>query len=1033
MRKSIAFKALLRAPMKMILTFLLIAAASFALFFRVTDYAVTTRESARAQSFYYGVAALDVSVPEILVYDQELYIYPEDKPWPSDEQIEEFSSLPGVTLADTRYTTDGLVEDYKRVLDQECSWLTNDFIVEGTYNGYEEYDADTYWPHLYLLLDDVKVHAGDLDLSLGKNRENNDVKTMKIEVQFENGKAFNVLDEVKQRREYYDTLEKGSRYLICGFYSERTGTAFCLGGGEDGENTYDVIRKIDGLGEDYLETEDFAWYKGMIAAINQGIMSYDIEYVSDMRAIPYVNERKIVISQGRPLTAKDTEGCVVSETFIETYGLSLGDTIHIKLGDRVKRHGSALGTRARDAETMSEFKTPVELEIVGVYKLNNPVQERMNEWQWRYGPGTIFVNKSLLPVPVPDDHEIAMGDYSVFVEDPDDIDEFRDAAEKMASEMGLALRFSDGGWSGMKDSIETGTLTSLLTTILYVLGATLALFLAVYLYVGRNGQAYAIMRTLGVPGRKAGGSIVLPLMALSVFAISAGGIAGLFYASYTVAETLAGMSDSTAPKGYSYILDASLPAGVVILCLLFELVFIFLLTWIFLWKMKRLSPLELLHKGADHIAGIRTPGIFANKSAQAEKISDIADTAPVPAGIDMEKLSSQDFSPVHGRYHAFRHGMAYILRHMQRGLGKTAVSLVLTIVLTAGIGTFALARLTYRDAVREAEVKGRAVEYTSDSVSKLEDSKLLRDVYYYNCFDVRVNGKGTRSGITFTNNLDRYLTKDYTVTYAEGYDASVFKGMGGVCLVEKKFAKELGVQAGDEITLMSDMLYQFMPQVYTADKLEAAIARAGKPYKVVGILETEDEKGTGIFTSINDAAQTLYGQVFPVSYCEFTLTNNKDTKEASELLEDLRKEGMRYSNTANFHIDSEVLKNTKRIRDLLESLFPIAVAAAVLIGLFGPWLIVMQSAQEAAFLRILGVTKRRARCILVFEQMILCIVGIALVAGILAVFSPGFLMRSIKTISFCWMLYFLGSFCGAFVAAVEVTRHRVLELLQVRE
>ncbi len=1033
MRRSIAFKSLLRDPVKMMLTFLLIAAASFALFFRVTDYAVTTRESARAQSFYYGVAALDCSVPEILAYDMEMYISPEDKPWPTDEQLEEFSSLPGVTLADTRYTTDGLVEDYKRVLDQECTFLTNDFIVEGTYTGYEEYDADTRWPRLYLLLDDVKIHAGDLDLSLGKNRENNDVKTMKIEVQFEDGKAFNIADEVRQKREYYDTLEKGSRYLICGFYYERSGTAFTLGGGDDGEHTYDIIRKLDGLGPDYLETEEFSWYKGTIAAINQGIMSYDVEYVSDMRAIPYVNERKLVISQGRPLTVKDTEGCVVSETFIETYGLSLGDTIHIKLGDRVKRHGSAMGTRPRDAETMSDFKTSAELEIVGVYRFNNPVEERMNEWPWRYGPGTIFVNKSLLPVAVPDNYEISMADYSVFVEDPDDIEEFRDAAEKKASEMGLALRFSDGGWSNMKDSIETGTLTSLLTTILYVLGAALALFLAVYLYIGRNGQVYAIMRTLGVPGKKAGRSIVLPLMTLSVFAISAGGIAGLFYASYTVAETLAGMSDSAAPEGYSYILDASLPAGVVVLCLLFELVFIFLLAWSFLWKMKRLSPLELLHKGADHVVGIRTPGIFAGKSAHAEKISDIADTAPVPAGIDMEKLCSQAFLPTHRSYHALHHGMAYILRHMLRGPGKTAVSLILTIVLSAGIGTFTMARLTYRDAVREAEVKGRAVEFTSDSVSKLEDSKLLQDIYYYNCLDVRVNGIGTRSGITFTNNLERYLTEDYHITYAEGYDASVFKGTGGVCLVEKKLAEKLGVQAGDEITLMSDMLYQFMPQVYTADKLEMAIERAGKPYKVVGILETADEKGTGIFTSINDAAQTLYGQVFPVGYCEFTLADNKNVKEVTGLLEDLRKAGMRYSNNANFHIDSEVLKNATRIRELLESLFPIAVAAAVLIGLFGPWLLIMQLAEEAAFLRILGVTKRRTRCILVFEQIILCIVGIALVAGILAIFSPGLFMRSIKTISLCWMLYFLGNFCGAFAAAIEVTRHRVLELLQVRE
>ena len=104
MRKSISLKTLLRAPVKTLLTFLLIAAATFALFSRVTDYAVTTRETAKAESFYHGVAGLDNSTPPMEYYQ------PEPKPWPTEAQLEEFSSLPGITFTDTRYTTDGLVD-----------------------------------------------------------------------------------------------------------------------------------------------------------------------------------------------------------------------------------------------------------------------------------------------------------------------------------------------------------------------------------------------------------------------------------------------------------------------------------------------------------------------------------------------------------------------------------------------------------------------------------------------------------------------------------------------------------------------------------------------------------------------------------------------------------------------------------------------------------------------------------------------------------------------------------------------------------
>ena len=275
--------------------------------------------------------------------------------------------------------------------------------------------------------------------------------------------------------------------------------------------------------------------------------------------------------------------------------------------------------------------------------------------------------------------------------------------------------------------------------------------------------------------------------------------------------------------------------------------------------------------------------------------------------------------------------------------------------------------------------------------------------------------------------------QDYKVTYAEGYGwQDLVEGTEALCLVERSVAEELGVSLGGQITMMSDDLYTFMPKIYEADRLEAAIQRAGKPYKVAGILETGEEKGKGIFSPVNDWAQKLYGQPFVVGYCEFSLADNGKVTELSLQLEELKADGMKYARGASCHVDSEVLKSTMRTRSLLDSLFPIAVAAAVLIGLFGPGLVIVQLAQEAAFLRILGVTKKRARCILILEQVILCIVGIILVAVILALCGRGLFLRGIGTLGFCWLLYFLGCVLGASAAAVQVTRHRLLELLQVK-
>ena len=155
--------------------------------------------------------------------------------------------------------------------------------------------------------------------------------------------------------------------------------------------------------------------------------------------------------------------------------------------------------------------------------------------------------------------------------------------------------------------------------------------------------------------------------------------------------------------------------------------------------------------------------------------------------------------------------------------------------------------------------------------------------------------------------------------------------------------------------------------------------------------------------------------------------------ELDSLLEQQKMLGKMYAPTASFYIDTTGLKNIQRICGLLEALFPIAVAAALLISLFGPGLVIIQSAREAAFLRVLGVTKKRVRCMLVLEQIILCLVGIVLVIGGFALLRPGLFARSAQTIIACFSLYLLGCLCGAFVAAIQVTRHKILELLQVKE
>lgn len=1011
MKKSTALKTLLRAPVKTLLTFLLIAAASFALFSRVTDYAVTTRENKKTESFYNASASLDNYVPSAYVETEYVnspdgtvstgygFMYKmEQKPEPTKAQMEEFKSLPGVTLVDKSYLSAGRVEDYER-LDRSSGYV----LFEGTYKGYEDENSNPsiLRDHVSLKFDDVKV----IDCNGGPEIERSfTVSNIPLGDMYYAKSPYT--------RDFYDNLKIGSRCLMLALNSgyryeslDESGIQFHPRDWGEGSLTV-----IDGAPDNYLETEAFARQKSWLNAIEHNKHVFDIQYTSDMR----IKTGGSMISQGRLFTREDTDVCIVSAEFLEEYGLSVGDSIRVRLGDQVYHDflGALAETDTEDERQViypgkiPEYVKTVEVTIVGAYA------DPTNNSTFTIDPNTIYLPSALMP------EEIAalepdFGDISLFVENAHDIEAFHEAAVAFAEEVGCDLMYGDGGWLEVKDSLQMGALTSFLTTLLYVAAAVLSLFLAVYLYIGRNKKSYAIMRTLGVSGKAAEHSIVLPFVAVSVLAIPIGGITGLSYAQNLAEEALARMADS-APPGY--VPDATLPGSVVILCLLSELLFVSLSAYSFLRRMKHTPPLELLQEDSQR------------KAAKREKTAaEIEETVLVRP--DISKLSVAGEGIARGGYNAVRHVASYILRHMRRGIVRTAVSLILALVLTAGIGTLALAKVAYRDAYYEFGVKGTALAYSLTSARTLSASRLVKDFYCHDTFSVRIEDSNSDFIMTISNDLMRNMG-DCIVDYAKGYNISAFEGTAQICLVGKEAAKELGVSPGDEIGILSSMLYAMLEKGVSPGENVSGY----KMYKVIGIVESEDANiSKGIFSGIRCDLQRLFSMDFDVDECEFILADNDKVDEMDILLEEEFNKSIIYSPGPSYNLDTGGLVNIQRIRALLASLFPIAVAAAVLIGMFGPLLVILQSSQEAAYLRILGVTKKRARCMLVFEQVTLCMAGIILAAALSALYSPGLFARSIETLASCWALYLCGSACGAIAGAALVTRHKILELLQVKE
>ena len=78
-------------------------------------------------------------------------------------------------------------------------------------------------------------------------------------------------------------------------------------------------------------------------------------------------------------------------------------------------------------------------------------------------------------------------------------------------------------------------------------------------------------------------------------------------------------------------------------------------------------------------------------------------------------------------------------------------------------------------------------------------------------------------------------------------------------------------------------------------------------------------------------------------------------------------------------------------------------------------------------MRVLGTSKRRVRAIMVREHMILCVIGVALAAAVLA--ARGMLTQMLWVVA----LYVVVIFAASYVASVLASRKNVLELLQTKE
>ena len=220
-----------------------------------------------------------------------------------------------------------------------------------------------------------------------------------------------------------------------------------------------------------------------------------------------------------------------------------------------------------------------------------------------------------------------------------------------------------------------------------------------------------------------------------------------------------------------------------------------------------------------------------------------------------------------------------------------------------------------------------------------------------------------------TNDVVRYCGKPVKVTYDGIHDVSEFNYLKKNLIVGRGFADMYRMEPGDTVIIVP---------VGTEDRIF--------PYRVIGIAESKADMqvytpGTMellIFNHVESLEVTLED---PRWVDEFRMNSRIEIGDSGE--------------NVTLVMNTGSMENLRNAQRLTEMLYPIAVAAALLIGGFLCCLIILQSSKEAAIMRVLGTAKGKTRAVLTIEQSLLSLLGLAAGALGMIVYS-GFNLAAIN-------------------------------------
>ena len=766
---------------------------------------------------------------------------------------------------------------------------------------------------------------------------------------------------------------------------------------------------------------------------------------ADMRKMPYVQESShyYYLEEGRWLDAEDQASaapvCVVHAGFAQMRRLSLGDEITLTLRDIPETYVGYITSDFKDSYDTYPTKT-LTLSIVGIYGTLSP-----NPVQLTSVTNYLYIPDSVMPEGFGmGDGEISDSSYSFLLNSPADKEAFLTETRPGLLELGLDVQFIERDWESFaaaSDSLKSSALSGLL---LYG-----ALFLTVaavcaFVYAHQRAREIAIARALGMPAAETLLGSFAPYALLAAVGI----FAGSCFARYIALGQIVSKLQEISPEPVAVPPWTSLA----LLGLLLLLVTV-LPAFLGLRRSTKRSVLEVLQGGAAR------PRADAAAASPAEP----KEPQPSPAAGAIVAPAEQLRKKRRGSGAALaRFTARYALRSPLRTALYICTALLFGVSLAVIQQNMSQASAEIDALYETVQVSAEIVK--TDPTSSVSDGsgksggfisqeaveRLLDTGFFSGCYTEAVEndaglmlsqpgGKILHQANDLTllmpSNEEELLAQtgnSMEIEYFPPFDGSIFS--------EDVYGEtnELGMPAHELPVILPRVLYESWN--VTGGSYFILVGDGGKAV-TVSVAGVYDGYYTGVAsmnTALMPAGAAQWIGVQSLSYIkanfEVDRARNRELSQLSAEADEIVSSPAAGKLPLSFLLWDEELREAvgplNENVEVLELLYPLVLLISALTAAGLTALLLVQRTKTAALLRVIGVSRIQARCVLGAELLLPALAGEAIVLLALAALFP---LVGFGSMAEGAAVYLLGALSGALAGVYMVTRKRPLELLQVKE